>query len=269
MRGVALLATLAGVLALAAPAFAATIDTTGLLSRSTSGGMPNGASRNPAFSQDRQIGGLVVFESDASDLVADDGNGNVTDIFVVRRANAGSDGLRGLPWATSAPQLVTHAAGGGAANGPSYAPDVDGDQNHDGLSGRPRPHCVAYVSSRLQPGLGRHQQPAGRVRDQPLDRRHRARLGRHARPPGPGRDLRREDRRRVHPRRLHVRRVQPRADETHVDPRALAAGVEAGRDQRGGPGRQAGLHPRAPRPDGRQAVAEGRGAGGHDVPRLG
>lgn len=146
-RGVALLATLAGVLALAGSASAATIDTTGLLSRSTSGGMPNGPSRNPAFSQDRQIAGLVAFESDASDLVAVDGNGNVTDIFVVRRANAGSDGLQGLPWDSSAPQLVTHAAGGGAANGPSSAPDVDGDQNHDGLSGRPRPHCVAYVST--------------------------------------------------------------------------------------------------------------------------
>jgi hypothetical protein len=131
----------------AAPAGAVTVDTTGLLSKSMSGGMPNGASRNAAFSQDRQLGSVVAFESDASDLVPGDGNGNVTDIFVVRRANAGSDGLQGLPWATSAPQLVTHGLGGGSANGPSTLPSVDGDQDHDGLSGRPRPHCVAYVSA--------------------------------------------------------------------------------------------------------------------------
>ena len=132
---------------LAAPAGAATIETTGLLSRAAGGGMPNGPSRDPAFSQDRQIGSLVAFDSDASDLVGGDGNGNVTDIFVVRRANAGSDGLRGLPWATSAPQLVTRGVGGAPANGPSTLPSVDGDQDHDGLSGRPRPHCVAYVSA--------------------------------------------------------------------------------------------------------------------------
>jgi hypothetical protein len=143
-------AVVAAVLALAAwtaPAGAVTVDTTALLSRSVNGAMPNGPSRNPAFSQDRQLGSVVAFESDASDLVAGDGNGSVTDIFVVRRANAGSDGLRGLPWATSAPQLVTHALGGGPANGPSSMPSVDGDQDHDGLGGLPRPHCVAYVSA--------------------------------------------------------------------------------------------------------------------------
>jgi hypothetical protein len=131
----------------AVSASAATIDTTGLISKSVSGGMPNGPSRNASFSQDRQIASMVAFESDASDLVSGDGNGNVTDIFVVKRANAGSDGLRGLPWDASAPQLVTHGVGGGPANGPSTLPSVDGDQNHDGLSGRPRPHCVGYISS--------------------------------------------------------------------------------------------------------------------------
>ena len=150
-----LLATTLPLLLIApAPAGAATIDSTGLLSRSTGGGIPNGPSRNPAISQDRQLGSLVAFESDASDLVAGDGNGNVTDIFVVRRTNAGSDGLQGLPWGAAAPQLVTHAFDGGAANGPSTLASLDGDQDHDGLGGRPRPHCVAYVSaaSNLVPG---------------------------------------------------------------------------------------------------------------------
>ena len=150
----ALAATLPLLLLASAPSGAATIDSTGLLSRSTGGGIPNGPSRNPAISQDRQLASLVAFESDASDLVAGDGNGNVTDIFVVRRTNAGSDGLQGLPWAAGAPQLVTHAFDGGAANGPSTLPSLDGDQDHDGLGGRPRPHCVAYVSaaSNLVPG---------------------------------------------------------------------------------------------------------------------
>jgi hypothetical protein len=148
--------------AFAAPASGATIDSTGLLSRSTSGGLPNGPSRNPTFSQDRQIASLVAFESDASDLDSGDGNGNVTDVFAVRRANAGSDGLAGLPWATSAPQLVTRGMGGAPANGPSYLPSVDGDQDHDGLGGRPRPHCVAYVSaaSNLVPGDTNNQPDA-------------------------------------------------------------------------------------------------------------
>jgi hypothetical protein len=149
-----LAATLPLLLLPAAPAGAATIDSTGLLSRSTGGAIPNGPSRNPAISQDRQLGSLAAFESDASDLVAGDGNGNVTDIFLVRRTNAGSDGLQGVPWAAGAPQLVTHAFDGGAANGPSTLPSLDGDQDHDGLGGRPRPHCVAYVSaaSNLVPG---------------------------------------------------------------------------------------------------------------------
>jgi len=150
----ALAATLPLLLLATAPSGAATIDSTGLLSRSTGDGIPNGPSRNPAISQDRQLGSLVAFESDASDLVAGDGNGNVTDIYVVRRTNATSDGLQGLPWAAGAPQLVTHAFDGGAANGPSTLPSLDGDQDHDGLGGRPRPHCVAYVSaaSNLVPG---------------------------------------------------------------------------------------------------------------------
>jgi hypothetical protein len=164
----ALLALAALVLAagLAAPASADTIDTTGLLSRSVNGGIPNGPSHNPVFSQDRQIASLVAFDSDASDLVAGDGNGNVTDVFAVRRANAGSDGLGGLPWATSAPQLVSRGMGGAPANGPSYLPSVDGDQDNDGLGGKPRPHCVAYVSaaSNLVPG-DTNNQPDGFVTD--------------------------------------------------------------------------------------------------------
>src|SRR5919201_3283796 len=66
-------------------AFSATKDReTHLLSRSFSGGFPNGPSRDGAFSQDAQAASLAAFDSDASDIVRGDTNG-LTDVFVVRR----------------------------------------------------------------------------------------------------------------------------------------------------------------------------------------
>jgi hypothetical protein len=115
-----------------------------LLSRSYFGGIPNGASRNAAFSGDSQLATRIVFESDASDIVPDDTNG-ATDVFVVRRA-APYD-RDGPPWRARDTLLVSRAADGGPANGPSYGPDVDGDRVA-------APRCVAFVSraTNLVPG---------------------------------------------------------------------------------------------------------------------
>src|SRR5829696_7788648 len=81
LRGLAALPLLLA-LAPAAHAFDPTKDReTHLLSRSVSGGFPNGPSRNGAFSQDGQGTALAAFESDASDIVFGDSNGQ-TDVFV-------------------------------------------------------------------------------------------------------------------------------------------------------------------------------------------
>src|SRR5256885_13676481 len=80
---------LLGVLALAAPAHAAitpggisfdpgTDRETGLISRALDGGFPNGPSRNPAISSDRQLATRAAFESDATELVPYDGNRTTT-----------------------------------------------------------------------------------------------------------------------------------------------------------------------------------------------
>lgn len=126
---------------------------TALLSRTPAGGFPNGPSALPAISGDRQLAALTAFTSAASDLVPGDTNG-FPDVFAVRRADPLADGLRGLPWRPGGPaQIVSRGLGGAPANGPSYAPDLDGDQIHDGLDSRNRPegrdgpHCVAFVSA--------------------------------------------------------------------------------------------------------------------------
>jgi hypothetical protein len=132
----------------AAHAFDPTKDReTHLLSRSFSGGFPNGPSRNGAFSQDGQGTSLAAFDSDASDLVVGDSNG-VGDVFLVRRGGHFTE-KRGEPWQPAgAAELVSIGFDGSPANGPSYKPDIDGSALHR------RPHCVAFVSdaSNLVPG---------------------------------------------------------------------------------------------------------------------
>jgi TolB protein len=107
-----------------------------LLSRSLGGGFPNGPSRNGAFSQDRQLTTLAAYESDASNIVAGDTNG-ATDVFLVRRRRPYD--LDGPPWRAAGTELVSRGLGGAPANGPSYEPDLDGEQRH-------RPSCIAFVS---------------------------------------------------------------------------------------------------------------------------
>jgi len=139
LRGLAALPLLLA-LAPAAHAFDPTKDReTHLLSRSVSGGFPNGPSRNGAFSQDGQGTALAAFESDASDIVFGDSNGQ-TDVFVVRRGGHFTTD-QGEPWQpTGLPQLVSVGMGGQPANGSSSQPDLDGSALHRA------PHCVAFVS---------------------------------------------------------------------------------------------------------------------------
>ena len=110
--------------------------TTTLLSRSTSGGTPNGASTNAVISGDLRFAQIIAYESTASNLVSGDTNG-VKDVFVVRRA--GSFGNNGSAWNPGKTQLASQGTGGDPANGPSFSPSVDGNASH-------RATCVAFLS---------------------------------------------------------------------------------------------------------------------------
>src|SRR3954464_6821010 len=136
LASVALLAALPA----GAHAFDPTKDReTHLVSRSVSGGFPDGPSRNAVFAQNGQGASFIAFESDATDIAAGDVNG-FTDVFVLRRGGSFTQN-RGEPWQPSGPaQLVSTGLGGQPANGPSYDPQADGDAKHRS------PHCVAFVS---------------------------------------------------------------------------------------------------------------------------
>lgn len=120
-----------------AAADAAGTRTTFLLSKSATGGYPDGPSRNPAISHDQRIARLMAYESDATNILPGDANGT-TDVFVVQRAQPW--GVNGTPWNVGPTILASVGAGGEPANGPSSLPSLDGDANHD-------PHCVAFISS--------------------------------------------------------------------------------------------------------------------------
>lgn len=107
-----------------------------LLSRSQSGGVPNGPSRNPAISQDKRFGRLAAFESDATDIVP--GAGPTTNIYVVQRQEPFAD--NGTPWSPGQTVLASVGLGGAPANGPSTKPVLGG-------TSRVAPRCVAFVSA--------------------------------------------------------------------------------------------------------------------------
>jgi len=117
---------------------------THLLSQTFNGTWPDGPSQDPAFSQDRQYASVAAFDSDADNLVAGDTNGT-TDVFAVYRKQPYS--LAGEPWQIDNTDLISRGMGGQPADGPSYLPDVDGDQRHT-------PRCIAFVSAadNLVPG---------------------------------------------------------------------------------------------------------------------
>ena len=117
---------------------------THLLSQTFNGTWPDGPSQDPAFSQDRQYASVGAFDSDADNLVPGDTNGT-TDVFAVYRRQPYS--LAGEPWQIDNTDLISRGMGGQPADGPSYLPDVDGDQRHT-------PRCIAFVSAadNLVPG---------------------------------------------------------------------------------------------------------------------
>src|SRR2546429_3852168 len=125
--------------ATATPVAAAAPPRVQLLSHSATGGFPNGPSHDGVFSQDRQLTTIAAFDSDASDIVSGDANGQ-TDVFLVHRAPPFSNS--GPPWVIGKTEDITRQG-----NGPSYFPDIDGEQNHG-------PRCVAFVSKapNLVPG---------------------------------------------------------------------------------------------------------------------
>jgi hypothetical protein len=134
-------AALAGALVLAAPAAdasdRASQQTTLLVSRARDGGLPNGQSTNAVISRDRRWARLIAYQSDASNLVKNDTDG-FTDVFAVRRT--GNVTNLGSKWRPGKTRLISHARGGGPANGPSWAPAVDGALHK-------QPHCVAFLSA--------------------------------------------------------------------------------------------------------------------------
>lgn len=116
----------------------ADLQSTDLISRSTSGGIPNGPSTNAVISGDRRWSRLIAFESEASNLVAGDVNGH-EDVFVVVRGGRYSNAGEG--WQPGSTHLVSRGLGGAPANGPSWGAAVDGDFDHGQAS------CVAFLSA--------------------------------------------------------------------------------------------------------------------------
>jgi TolB protein len=126
----------------------AALQETLLISRALDGGVPNGPSSHGVISGDRRWARWIAFQSEASDLVPNDVNG-VSDVFAVKRTgrytNVGPGA--GQPWRPGQNILLSRGMGGQPANGPSYAPAIDG-------AFRANPKCVAFLSaaSNLVPG---------------------------------------------------------------------------------------------------------------------
>ncbi|HEX8648296.1 MAG TPA: hypothetical protein VF715_15490 [Thermoleophilaceae bacterium] len=116
----------------------ADLQTTELVSHSVDGGVPNGPSTNAVISGDRRWSRLVAFESEASDIVRGDTNGQ-KDVFVVVRGGRYSNA--GEEWREGSTQLVSRGLGGAPANGPSWGAAVDGDFDHG------QANCVAFLSA--------------------------------------------------------------------------------------------------------------------------
>lgn len=143
--GAALTLACAMIMGLALTAQAsASARTTFLLSRSYTGGIPNGESRNASISRDQRIARVAAYESDASNIVRGDTNG-YTDVFMVKRARPWRS--NGTPWHIGKTTLISRGMGGNPANGRSYKPAVAGSSFN-------LPKCIAFVSdaSNLVPG---------------------------------------------------------------------------------------------------------------------
>lgn len=121
-----------------APARAAIFGTAPLnIAVGPNGEAANAASGGPDISGDDRSGRLVLFHSDASNLVPGDVNGQ-RDVFVWRRP-AGFAGLELNQIGQGSLSRVSVGPRGRQANGPSQNPSVDGSLNS-------APHCVAFES---------------------------------------------------------------------------------------------------------------------------
>jgi TolB protein len=119
-------------------------QTTLLISKALDGGAPNGPSTHPVISSDRRYARLIAFESEASNLVANDTN-DQKDVFVIPRT--GTIDNIGTPWEGAATMLVSQGMGGQPADGPSFHASVSGDFRSPG-------RCIAFLSgaTNLVPG---------------------------------------------------------------------------------------------------------------------
>jgi hypothetical protein len=108
-----------------------------LISRANNGGTPNGASTNPALSNDKRYVRAIAFESEASDLGPRDGNG-MKDVYVTLRGNSANN--KGTRWAPGRNVLISRTRDGAAGDGPSYSPSIDG-------SFHTKPTCVGFLSA--------------------------------------------------------------------------------------------------------------------------
>ena len=120
------------------PATAAAVreQSTQLISRALDGGLPNGPSTNAVISNDKRYSRAIAFESEASDLVRGDTNGQ-KDVFVVKRAGP-IDNI-GTEWKQGRTRLVSRTFDGKPADGPSYAPAISGGFHW-------APKCIAFLS---------------------------------------------------------------------------------------------------------------------------
>src|SRR4051794_12204626 len=106
------------------------------ISATPSGAVANGNSSAPTLSGDNRKTRYAAYQSDASNLVAGDGNG-VTDVFMWSRPK-GREGLT-LPKGSGSLQRVSITSTGGEANGASRNPSLDG-------SNQKLAHSVAFES---------------------------------------------------------------------------------------------------------------------------
>jgi hypothetical protein len=111
-------------------------QSTQLISRAADGGTPNGASTHAVISGDRRYARVIAYESEASDLVRGDTNGQ-KDVFAVKRTSGVNNS--GAPWSGGDAILVSRARDGGPADGPSFGAALSGDFRHAG-------GCVAFLS---------------------------------------------------------------------------------------------------------------------------
>jgi hypothetical protein len=114
---------------------------TSLISANMAGALPNGPSGNSVISGDKRYARAIAFESDASDLVLGDTNAQ-KDVFVVLRG--GVFGGDGSEWKAGPTLLASRTATGDPANGPSFAPAIDGAFQDAETKG---PTCVAFLSA--------------------------------------------------------------------------------------------------------------------------